>query len=75
MAIRTGLSVTVCGCAIRLQRDEAAKLARVVVDRPADGRDLTKMEVHAVNVAAELLARRAVRFLGDWRVTRLPKVW
>ncbi len=73
MAIHTGLSVTVAGHLIELERDERTKTARLVVKVIA-GHVVTGLESSAVNVAAELLARRAQRFLGDWTVIPLPKM-
>lgn len=69
MAIRTGLSVTVAGFVIELERDEALKVARVVVK----GKGLASaVEQEAIKAAAELLAKRAKRFLGaKWIVKRL----
>ncbi len=80
MAIHTGLSVTVCGHLIRLDRDESAQRARIVVE-VINGHVVTGLEVDAVSVAADLLAARARRFLGKkwtveaWRANRrLPEV-
>lgn len=65
MAIHTGLSVSVAGFEIGLDRDEGRKTATVVVNGvPSD-----PVSLAAVRVAAELLARRARRFLGlEWRI-------
>ncbi len=68
MAVRTGLSKTVCGHLIELTRDERAKVAQVVVKPPADGTP-TATEQAAVKSAADLLARQARRFFGlGWKV-------
>lgn len=65
MAIHTGLSVTVMGFAIDLDRDEAIRVGKVTVD----GVPQDPVSLAAVKVAAELLARRARRFLGlGWRI-------
>jgi hypothetical protein len=66
MAIHTGLSVTVAGHLLYLDRNEEQKTA-VVRTKALNGVPTT-MDVHAVKVAAELLQRRAQRFLGDWKV-------
>lgn len=65
MAIHSGLSVRVAGHLIELERDELAKVAVVVVKSVP----VTQVEVEAVRVAADLLAARARRFLGQlWTV-------
>lgn len=74
MAIHTGLSVTVCGHLIELERDEYNKVARLVV-KVIEGHKVTGMEGSAVNAAARLLAQRAQRFLGqNWRIVPLPRM-
>jgi hypothetical protein len=74
MAIHTGLSVTVAGHLIELERDEYNKTAKLVVSVIA-GHQVTGLEGSAVNAAAELLARRAQRFLGqNWKIVPLPKI-
>ena len=67
MAIRTGLSVTVCGVLIELKRNPKAKRAKVVL-KPSKGRVLTGMEKEAVSIAAQLLAARARRFMVGWEI-------
>ena len=70
MAIRTGLSKTVAGHLIELDRDQEAKIARVIV-RPLkdDLPQPTEVELAAIKVAADLLAQQAKRFLGlTWTV-------
>lgn len=65
MAIHTGLSVRVAGHLIELERDDASRTARVVVN----GAPVTTLEVEAVKAAADMLAERARRFLGiAWTV-------
>lgn len=70
MAIRTGLSKTVAGHLIELERDTELKTARVVVrpmklNEPAP----TDVEMAAIKVAADLLAQQAKRFFGlGWTV-------
>ena len=74
MAIHTGLSVTCCGHLIELQRDEHNKVAKIVIS-VIDGHVVTGLEASAVNAAAELLYRRAQRFLGNnWKIVPLPKL-
>jgi len=67
----TGLTVTVAGHLLRLERDNATKIARVVSEHLlGHGADGTAAE--AVRMAAELLAGRAQRVLGaGWKVTPL----
>ena len=75
MAIHTGLSVTVCGHLIQLDRDDVTKIAQVVVS-VINGHHVTGLEQEAVKTAADLLLRRAQRFLGGgWTVVgwKLPK--
>lgn len=68
MAIHSGLSVTVCGHLVRLERDEKRKRAVVVVER-INGHVVTGLEQSAVKVAADLLVMRAQRFLGiQWTI-------
>lgn len=74
MAIHTGLSVTVAGHLIALERDEYNKTAKLVVS-VIEGHEVTGLESSAVNAAAELLYRRAQRFLGqNWKIVPLPKL-
>lgn len=69
LAINTGLSVTVSGHIVRLNRDERRKRATVVVELLSK-RLPTEVEMEAVSVAAKLLAARARRFLrAEWEVT------
>jgi hypothetical protein len=71
MAIHTGLSVTVAGHVISLERDEGRKYAKLVV-RVIDGHVVTGLEGEAIKAAARLLHQRAQRFLGiDWTVEGL----
>ena len=72
MAIRTGLSVTVAGHLIELERDERTKTARLVVT-VISGHQVTGLENEAIRAAAQLLKERAERFLGDWKVEELPR--
>ena len=73
LVIHSGLSVTVAGHLLTVERDEATKVVRVVaqklaghVDGPQDG--------PALSVAARLLVKRAVRFLGSgWTVLPLEQ--
>jgi hypothetical protein len=68
LAIHTGLTVTICGHEITLDRDEDAKVACVVVN-VIEGHVVTGLEAEAVRAAAALHARKAQRFLGhDWTV-------
>ena len=68
MAIHTGLSVTVVGHIISLDRDEKTKRATIVVTL-IKGHITTGLEGPAIKVAADLLAQRARRFLGrEWTV-------
>lgn len=70
MAIHSGLVVTCCGHRIDISRDELRKVAVVQVWL-IDGHTATGLELSAVKVAADLLAERAQRFLGqDWTVAR-----
>jgi hypothetical protein len=71
MAIHTGLSVTVSGHLITLERDERNKVAKLVV-KVIEGHEVTGLENEAIQTAAMLLKRRAERFLGDWTVIGLP---
>lgn len=70
MAIRTGLSKTVAGHLIELERDTENKTARVVVRQmKPDAPVPTEVERTAIRVAAELLAQQARRFFGiGWTV-------
>ncbi len=70
MAIHTGLSVTVAGHVLQLERDERNKIARIVV-KVLDGHKATGVEGEAILAAAALLRKRAERFLGDWKVIGL----
>lgn len=70
MAIRTGLSKTVAGHLIELERDTKHLIAQVVV-RPikSDEPTPTDVEMAAIKVAADLLAQQSRRFLGlGWTV-------
>lgn len=68
MAIFSGLSVTVHGYMVELERDTVAKVATVKVRRIAHYPE-TGLEKPALLIAAKLLAQRAQRFLGKpWRV-------
>lgn len=71
MAIHTGLSVTVAGHLVRLERDERRKVAHIMVE-VINGHTVSGLETEAIKAAAELLRQRATRFLGDWRVIGLP---
>lgn len=71
MAIHTGLSVTVAGHLITLERDESRKVAKLVV-QVISGHSVTGLENEAIKAAGKLLKERAERFLGDWRVIGLP---
>ena len=80
MAIHTGLSVTVCGHLVRLERDDQAQIVKVVVE-VIPGHVVTGLEVEAVQAVADLLLARARRFLGvEWKVVgwragrRMPEV-
>ncbi len=69
LVISTGLSVTVAGHMIRLERDEYAREAVIVVEQLPTCNSFTSNDRSAIKVAAELLARRARRFLGgNWIV-------
>lgn len=63
MAIKTGLSVAVCGHVLRMECDDAERVARLVIE-VAPGHVVTGLEYEAVRGAAELLVARARRFLG-----------
>lgn len=68
MSIHTGLSVTVAGHLIALDRNETTLTAKVVVT-VINGHNVTGLEQEAVKLAADLLAERARRFLGlNWTV-------
>ena len=69
MAIRTGLSKTVAGHLIELERDTKKQMARVVVRQMSFGVPPTDVELAAIKVAADLLAQQARRFFGiGWTV-------
>lgn len=69
MAIRTGLSKTVAGHLIELDRDQETKIARVTVRPLKEDLQPTETELAAIKVAADLLAQQAKRFLGlAWKV-------
>jgi len=71
MAIHTGLSVTIVGHLIELERDEERRVAKLVV-RVIDGHTVTGLEADAVMAAGLLLQARAKRFLGqNWTVVGL----
>ncbi len=68
MTISTGLSVTVVGHRISLDRDEKRRIAVVVVT-PITNYVVTGLETSAIKAAADLLAQRARRFFGrGWEV-------
>lgn len=74
LAIHTGLSVTVAGYLIALERDEFNLVAKIVI-KPYDDSVAGKMELDAVSVAAKLLAQRARRVLGNrWTVVEYKGV-
>lgn len=69
MAIRTGLSKTMAGHLIELDRDQETKIARVIVRPLKEDLQPTETELAAIKVAADLLAQQAKRFLGlAWKV-------
>lgn len=70
MAIRTGLSKTVAGHLIELERDTERKTAKVVVRQMLPNEPTpTDVEMAAIKVAADLLAQQAKRFFGlGWTV-------
>ena len=73
MAIRTGLSKSVAGHLIELDRDTESKVATVTVrpDPKMRYSDPTEIEIAAIKVAADLLAQQAKRFLGlEWTVVQ-----
>lgn len=69
MAVRTGLSKSICGHIIELTRDEQAKVATVVVRPNGSVAAPTDIERAAIKSAADLLAQQARRFFGiGWTV-------
>ena len=65
----TGLTVTVAGHLLKLERDEALKVA-VVVSQPLLDYVPNGTEAEAIRFAADRLCQRAKRVLGDgWQVT------
>lgn len=66
--VNTGLSSIVAGHLIYVQRNEAMRKAKVVAQR-INGDEATPVELHAIRVTADLLARRAQRVFGRvWTV-------
>jgi hypothetical protein len=73
MAVHSGLSATVCGYLVKLQRQDSTKTAVVTVcpmtKTVAAKHVPTLLEIDAISVAAEMLRRRAQRFLGEgWTI-------
>lgn len=70
--VHSGLSVTVAGYCLWVERDEAARIAHVRACRVAGGKGDGRREAGANAVlrgAAARLAARARRFIGpDWTV-------
>ena len=70
IVINTGLSVTVCGHIVDLDRDELRRVATVRVS-VIRGHTVTGLEQADVKAAADMLAEQAQRFLGiGWTVVR-----
>lgn len=70
MAVRTGLSKTIAGHIIDLDRDEQTKTARIKV-RPmtASTASPTAVEAAAIKTGAAMLAQQARRFFGyGWTI-------
>lgn len=68
VTVNTGLSSSVAGCIVTIDRDDAARVGTVVVQVP---QNIQLMEVQrsAVHQTAKLLGERAKRFLGmKWTI-------
>jgi hypothetical protein len=72
MSIYTGLSRTVAGHMIELDRDENKNRAKIVVKCVSSRATVTDVELSAIKVGASLLASQSRRFFGigwiveDW---------
>jgi hypothetical protein len=72
--IFSGMTMTVVGCLLKVELDEATRTGRVIC-QPRPGRGpLSTIEVDAVMIDARQLAERVKRTMGiSWRIAMLDK--